>query len=248
MSEAKPTQLTPGRSGTGEPPAPHGWRPDAITLSILGFFVVLSLVMVAFMWNGYVLLSNGAAVDRLLARGEYREAIPHLVRIVERSPASYDRQRQLGDCYLFIEPPQPKLAMAHYALALKYNPDMNLNRELGMAYSELGDQTEALKFFTPVLQEDPADPGVNFFMGRNFFRHGMYREAASSFQAAAADKKWDDRAAPFRRELAEKVFGSAPAGQAETPAENRSGPSPTGPATPGPPTDAASSAPTRAGS
>ena len=57
-----------------------------------------------------------------------------------------------------------------------------------------------------VLNERPESPAANYYLGVQYFKARQYHEAAHCFQAAAAEERWDKKAEPYRRKLADIVL------------------------------------------
>lgn len=188
-------------------------RRDLLTICIIaGSILAAGLVGMA-MLPGYILQSHIAKADRALADHAFDAAIPHLKFLVEKYPLAWMRWKQLGDAYLQSAKPDPQAALGAYErgrdAVAKSKAQVNLNEELGICWSELGDDKKASEYFSKVLSDKPESPATNYYLGIQFFEAKQYRESARCFQASAADPRWDAKAEPYRRKLAQIVL-SAP--------------------------------------
>lgn len=235
------------------------WRQifDTRALFIIGFFVLISLGVVALLITGYRHGRNTELAERYVAARQYDKAIPYLNRIIDKYPDAWFRIKQLGDCYMYSgKPGDAKKAMEYYkrvqdspAYQWKLtNPqtapderkNLDVNEELGICASLMGDATKAQEYFAKVLDKDhdPESPAANFYLGVQCFNAGDFKQAARYFQITATGdqlpttvnaaeldgprpskwgKYWDEKAEPYRKQIAKRVL-EAPLTPAPAPA------------------------------
>lgn len=236
-------------------PAPSGSEGgfklfDNLFLEIIAGAALISLIIVGVMYPGYRHARNTALADRYYAQGQYDRAIPYLNRIVTKYPGAWARHKMMGDCFMLTH--RFKDAMNCYQVVLQSpgyqerlnNPsvspeerlDLDLNEEIGICASELGDEKKAQECFAKVQAQESDSPAMNFYMGVQYLKAGNYRQAAHCFQNTATGDHaavetndteipkqaskwgdyWDKQAGPFRRELAKRVL-EAPLAAPQTP-------------------------------
>ncbi|HOE97193.1 MAG TPA: tetratricopeptide repeat protein [Candidatus Sumerlaeota bacterium] len=214
-------QFPPEGGGDGPSaadPAAAPRRFDPWPWVILGVFAVLSFTMILAMWYGYRIGRFTQKAEALIAAERYAEAVPYLQYIVRKQPHAWMRQRQLAQCYL--EMGQPEEALAHLELVRQYAPNEPLDVEYGIAWRLQGKHEEAAESFRKALARKPSDAAAHFYLGLQAQEAGRIAEAATHFQGAAADPKWDRRALPHRQQLADAVLGDvAPKLEARPPAD-----------------------------
>lgn len=201
-----------------EAPAAAGRRDWLMTYVSVGFLLV-GLLILAIMLPGYIFNTHTVAADKALAENDYGAAIPHLKVIVRRYSDAWGRLKQLGDCYMQKKDPDPNEALKYYQEALKNNSELNLDEEIGICYSEMGESKKAIEYFSRVMETKPESPAMNYYMGVQNFEAKHYREAARCFQATATDPKWNAKAEPYRKKLAEIVLGQNAPSPAQTPTD-----------------------------
>ena len=205
--DQNPEPLTAGAPAQTSPPVKSG--PDLFFLWVALGFGMAALLIIGLMWHGYSYGYLSMKANKALAAGQYDAEIPYLERMLARVPSDWQHQRLLGDALMNESHPQPRKALEHYRLALQYNPDLLfMNETLGVCYSELGNQQKANEYFSKLAAEKPDNPAMNYYLGVQYFNAKHYREASRCFQAASADPKWDLKAEPYRRQLAQIVLGA----------------------------------------
>ena len=189
---------------------------DPVPTVIVGGFLLLSLMTVLYMWSGNRVQAATIAARELMGRQAHEQAVPHLLYLTQRSPRSTTWWIRLGDCYLEMD--QAEVALKHYQHALRLKNDLKIDEKLAVSLHKLGRYDEALEYFIKLLNEDPDHAAANYHLGLSLFQAERYQEAAERFQAVAADEKWDRRAEPYRRKLAQIVLGELnPQPQSENP-------------------------------
>lgn len=240
MAENIPSSY-PAQNATDSAAAGNGFKLfDNLFAAIIGGAILVSLIMIFVMFPGYLHARNTALADRYYARGQYELAIPYLNRIVTKYPGAWARYQMMGDCYMLTH--HFKDAMNCYQMVLQSpgyldrvnNPsvpseerlNLDLNEEIGICASELGDEKKAQDCFAKVAAQEPDSPAMNFYMGVQYLKAGNYRQAAHCFQNTATGDHaavetndteipkqaskwgdyWDKQAEPYRRELAKRVL------------------------------------------
>lgn len=186
-------------------PAPPSWNHPLYGWSVIGSFVLVSLILMTVLTPGYLISSRASKAVAALSAKDYEKATALLEYLTDREPKAYLRQKQLADCYRMLD--RPGDALERYRLVAENYPKINVDAELGYVLSELGRESEAMNYFEKVLQTEPDQPGVNFHLGQIAADKGQWLDAAVRFQAAGADPYWDERATPLRQTVAKHVLG-----------------------------------------
>ena len=142
------------------------------------------------------LLSKFAAVETLLARENYSDAIPHLEYILRRRPRSTLAHSYYGNALLGLE--RFSEAADRYRTALNFDPQhIPSLGNLGLALINLLRYTEALQVFEQITgaTDDPAQLWAAYHnMGRIYEMLGNpglaapYKHRADELQSAAAQR------------------------------------------------------------
>lgn len=189
----------PGQS-EGEAPRP------GVYASILGVFVLASVIVVLLSWPGLQVARHTRAAEEALARKAWEEAAPHLISITQRFPGAWLRQRQLGDCLL--EMGRPREALAAYKTSLEHEPEQDLRARVGFALYRMDPENpEASRLMEQARLRAPADPRTNFYVAIVRKEQERYREAAYFFLGATADPHWFERSRPHIEDLRERLLG-----------------------------------------
>lgn len=227
MSE---TEITPA---SPPPPGPPSALPprennsslaDPLVLAPVLGFLVLSLIAIVFIYPLHWFNHHNLAAQRLVQEERYEEAAAHLHALThcegwwcDRAQFQAGHVRQLADLYLRLGRWQE--AQIEYERARKLLPELNLDRESAIINAELGRTDEAMALFVKVMESNPNDPAANYYMGLRLLEQGQYREAGQAFYRAAGDPLWDSKAAPLRRELAQRMLGGDAASTPTLPRE-----------------------------
>lgn len=113
------------------------------------------------------------------------QAIQVLEALAIDIPAHVGIRMLLADLLMTRKPPDPAGALAHYEEALASRPDYRPARA-GAAASRLrvGELERSAGELEELVQEEPLDVALTFFLGTAQYRQGKYRAAVESFQAA----------------------------------------------------------------
>lgn len=232
MSESPPESPRARAAALVDHPLVRGararFREDWATPTILIVFGVLSLVLLVVMYPAYALKRHEVPSSALWRAQRYEDARPHLEALVRhyRGEAEKLEQREgyadnpkyrntlrkyrrylrwLGTSYLWAG--QPERALKTWEHLREVQPGVKLEAELAMCLMELERYDEARPNLEAALRRKPGDPALNYYKGVLHLRDGEYQPAGRAFLIAATDKRWDERARPYRERLAREVFG-----------------------------------------
>ena len=179
---------------------------DPLTLGMWAIFLALSLAALYIMLPGYLVNKDSRPGALHFSKENYAAALPHFERLTKRVPKAADYWVKLGKCQLATD--QPEAALESFKQAAQVSPTAKLDREFGMAYAALKQYEMAAPYLERVLKASPYDASANFYQGLIFFDDGRYQQAAIAFAAAAKDKHLNERAAPYREQIAQRVLGT----------------------------------------
>jgi tetratricopeptide (TPR) repeat protein len=223
----------PAGAGLAPPPiasqqgqgSPHDswWRPDRMSLGILGGFAVLSLLIIWHMWPTYQSHLHDARGQYYFDWHEYEKAIPNLEYFRNDAAGSTYRQQDLGWSYYMTG--QPAKALERFEFVKTHNLTVKVDMQIGLCLLDQNKLDEAEQYLRRALTPTPdnpkanEEPYANYGMGRIMLLRGKPQNAAAYFQAVAKLDNWyeparradlDTMSDPFRRTISEQVLHRAP--------------------------------------
>ena len=158
--------------------------------------------MIVASWPGYQFSRQATAAVVAYEEGRYDEAVPLLLRVLERYPEAWVRLTQLGDCYLELD--QPQKAIDAYQDSIRIESTQQLDAKLGRAYYLIDKSSEkAVVHLQKALDRSRYDPETNFYAGVIEFDRENYAAAAKYFQAATADPELFEKSRPYLARIRE---------------------------------------------
>lgn len=113
--------------------------------------------------------------------GSWREAYTDLLHGVKLLPRSAALQMELAD--MLVRARHPQLAIPHYLIAIKYEPE-NTHALFGLAqaFQSVGQWEKAISYYRRTLKVSPGFGQGHFIYGVGLLQHGQPAAAAHEFQ------------------------------------------------------------------
>lgn len=126
-----------------------------------------------------------AAIRTLANTGRIAQAESALRNYLQSNPASPDAHFLLG--YVLFKEDKPEASLAEYTAGAKYRrPAAEDFRVIASDYVFLKDFSDADKWFTEVVKEEPDNAENWYLLGRTKFNENIYAEAITDFDKAIA--------------------------------------------------------------
>lgn len=126
-----------------------------------------------------------AEIRTLTSTGRVAEAEAALRHYLQQNPASADAHFLLG--YVLFKQDKPEPSLAEYTAGAKYRrPAAEDFRVIASDYVFLKDFSDADKWFTEVVNEEPNNAENWYLLGRTKFNENIYAEAITDFDKAIA--------------------------------------------------------------
>jgi tetratricopeptide (TPR) repeat protein len=163
----------------------------------------------------------------LLSEGRVAQAEANLRSVLDTNATSADAHFLLG--YALFKEHKPKDSLAEYTAGARYRqPHAQEFRVIASDYVILNDFSDADKWFSQVVAEEPNDVETWYLLGRTKFNENIYADAIASFDKAISLRprfvEAENNAGLCWKELnniakAREAFETAIAWQGETPTD-----------------------------
>lgn len=202
------------------PPASPSRR-RLILILIIVIIILVEAFLVIGLWERHSIITSRTRGQAASKNQDWDTALKYYGKLLKIAPVSVPVNKETAEVYMGMG--RYEDAIRHYETALSTDQQAKgLNAQVGLAYIALEQPEKAYPYFERELQIDPQNTDALFYVGRQHFEKGEWRQAGARFQLVATHPEYGEPARDFNRRIEEKARAAASA--AATPATDTPAP------------------------